>query len=81
MTAGDVASGKNHHHQGRADSERRDDAATTIDDCTPDGEHEEKGSDEFHNILVHSGDLLTPAKSNGKLRAILKRPRIVEDTV
>jgi hypothetical protein len=68
MTAGDMTSGKNHHHEGRADGERRNDAVTSIDDRTPDGEDQEKGTDKFHNILVHRSIPFSSLASHSEYR-------------
>jgi hypothetical protein len=42
MSTGDVAAGKDHHHEGAADGKRRDDTGRAGDDRAADGEDRKK---------------------------------------
>src|SRR4026208_1140975 len=48
-----MTAGEHHHHQGRADSERRDYARARADSRTANCQDKEKRSDEFHDVFVH----------------------------
>jgi hypothetical protein len=48
-----VASGEDHHHEGRADCEWRNHPRAGADPGAADRQDEEEGSDEFRNVFVH----------------------------
>ena len=53
MRSRDMAAGENHHHQRRADSERRNDPRASANSRAANCQDEEECSDEFGDILVH----------------------------
>ena len=57
MRARDMASGEDHHHEGRADCERRNHARTGTDPGAADRQDKEEGSDEFCDVFVHKLDI------------------------
>src|SRR5438477_12780297 len=61
MPAGDVTAGKNHHHQGRTNCQRRDDATARANSGTAYRQDKKKRSDEFSDVLVHR---LAPNRSS-----------------
>jgi hypothetical protein len=44
---------KNHHHERGTDRQRSERTGALADDCTPNSQNQEKGSDEFSDVLVH----------------------------
>ena len=53
MRARDVAPGKDHYHERRADCERRNHPRACTDPGAADRENEEEGSDEFRDVFIH----------------------------
>lgn len=53
MATRDVPAGVNHHHEGSADRERRDDAGRARDNRAANGEHEKESADKFCNVFFH----------------------------
>ena len=53
MPARDMASGEDHHHERRADGERRDHARTTADHGAADREDKKESADEFRDVFFH----------------------------
>src|ERR1700761_2024715 len=53
MAARDVASGKDHHHQDRANRERRNDATAAGNYRHTDGEDKKECSDKLHHVFFH----------------------------
>ena len=53
MATRDVPAGVNHHHEGSADRERRDDAGRARDDRAANGEHEKESADKFCDVFFH----------------------------
>src|SRR5437899_3082709 len=54
MSAGDMAAGKNHHHERRADCEWGDHPRTCPNHGAANRQDKEECSDEFGDILVHN---------------------------
>ena len=54
MRARDMAAGENHHHQRRADGERRDDPRASANSRAANCQDEKKRSDEFGDVFVHN---------------------------
>jgi hypothetical protein len=48
-----MTAGKNHHHKRGTDCQRRKRTRPMADDGAPNGQHQEKGSDEFSDVLIH----------------------------
>jgi hypothetical protein len=59
MSARDVASGKNHHHERRTDGERRNHARTRANSRAANCQDKEKRSDEFRDIFVHKFNVVS----------------------
>ena len=53
MPAGDMAAGENHHHECRANGQRRDDTRACANSGAANCQDEKESSDEFSDILVH----------------------------
>jgi hypothetical protein len=48
-----MTAGKNHDHERGTDCQRGQRTGTVADDGAPNGQNQEKGSDEFSEVLVH----------------------------
>ena len=53
MRSRDVAARENHHHERRADCERRNDTRTCANSRAANRQDKKEGSDEFGDIFVH----------------------------
>jgi hypothetical protein len=53
VRAGNVASRKNHDHEGKTDGQRRDDSRIGIDHAGANREDKEEGADEFNDKFFH----------------------------
>src|SRR5690349_4977094 len=53
MPAGNMASGVNHHHQGRTDGQGRDHSGATDNDRAANRKDEKERPDEFSKVFVH----------------------------
>ena len=56
MAAGNMTAGKNHHHQDRADGQRRHDAGILVNHTSADREHQKKSADKLRNEFFHKSD-------------------------
>src|SRR5437879_1358790 len=54
MRSRDVAAGENHHHQRRANGQRRNYTRAGTDSGATNCQDKEESSDEFGDVLVHS---------------------------
>jgi hypothetical protein len=54
MAARDMAASEHHHHQSRTDSERRNHACAGANSSATNCQDEEKRSDKFGDVFVHS---------------------------
>ena len=67
MSAGNVAAGEDHDHEGGADGEWRDDPGRAGNDGATDREDEEEGTDEFCDVFFHEVWCLVFSLGSGRV--------------